>query len=79
MVYNLLDWPSLTIPVTAVDKAVDAPGVPGVSGELDVASTACYDPVEMHGLPVGVQLVGRRFEEEALLGMGRAVARALKK
>lgn len=76
--YNLLDWPSLTIPVTTVDKNIDQPGVPDVSGELDEANAALWDPVKMHGLPIGLQLVGRRFEEEALLGMGEVVVHALR-
>lgn len=36
-----------------------------------------YDAQKMEGLPVGVQVVGRRFEEEAVLAGMRVVEEAL--
>jgi Asp-tRNA(Asn)/Glu-tRNA(Gln) amidotransferase A subunit family amidase len=36
-----------------------------------------YDAVKMHGLPVGVQIVGRRLEEEKVLAIMKRVEDAL--
>ena len=36
-----------------------------------------YDAKEMHGLPVGVQVVGRRLEEEKVLALMSRVEDAL--
>jgi hypothetical protein len=36
-----------------------------------------YDAESMHGLPVGVQVIGRRFEEERVLQAMKVVERAL--
>jgi len=36
-----------------------------------------YDAQKMEGLPVGVQVVGKRFEEEAVLAGMRVVEEAL--
>lgn len=36
------------------------------------------DPEEIHGLPLGIQLVGRRFQEEKVLAMVGRVLETLK-
>ncbi len=36
-----------------------------------------YDAVAMHGLPVGVQIVGQRLQEERVLAAMRRVEEAL--
>lgn len=36
-----------------------------------------YDADKMHGLPVGVQIVGRRLEEEKVLAIMQRVENAL--
>lgn len=38
---------------------------------------AHYDSKEMHGLPVAVQIVGRRLEEEKVLAVMQRIADAL--
>ncbi|KAL0576133.1 hypothetical protein V5O48_005851 [Marasmius crinis-equi] len=38
-----------------------------------------YDPIGMHGLPVGIQVVGRQLEEERVLGAMKVVDDAIKK
>lgn len=38
-----------------------------------------YDAKEMHGLPLGVQVVGRRLEEEKVLEGMKVIEEALKK
>jgi Asp-tRNA(Asn)/Glu-tRNA(Gln) amidotransferase A subunit family amidase len=73
--FNLLDYACGVLPVTRVDRALD--GLPngfakrGLNGVASGAY-AGYDADAMHGLPVGVQVVGRRLEEERVLAfMGR--------
>lgn len=34
---------------------------------IEKGSYKMYDPVAMHGLPVGVQVVGKRLEEEKVM------------
>jgi Asp-tRNA(Asn)/Glu-tRNA(Gln) amidotransferase A subunit family amidase len=73
--WNLLDYAAGVMPITKVDKDMDA--LPDDFRRKDlngIASAAykLYDPEAMHGLPVGVQVVGRRLEEEKVLaGMER--------
>ena len=38
-----------------------------------------YDAEKMHGLPVGVQVVGRRLQEEKVLAVMERVAKVLEK
>lgn len=75
--FNLVDYSSGVIPVIHVDKNVDAlPADFSLKGLNYVAKGAYrnYDATKMHGLPVGVQIVGRRLEEEKVLKMmGRTI------
>ena len=76
-VYNLLDWPAISFPVTFVDPAVD-PSNAGYDAlsELDQSFKDSYDPVGSAGEPVGLQLVGQSYREERLLGVTEAVMKA---
>jgi Asp-tRNA(Asn)/Glu-tRNA(Gln) amidotransferase A subunit family amidase len=63
-----------------VDKNVDAlPPDFKVSRLNGVAQGAykLYDATAMHGLPVGIQVVGRRLVEEKVLAIMRRVEDAL--
>ncbi|KAK7943544.1 uncharacterized protein PG986_012657 [Apiospora aurea] len=83
IVYNVLDYSILTVPVIFADKNIDvadphdAPRSP-----IDEMSWGPWWPVDdadvYHGAPVGVQIVGRRFEEEKVLALGEALSSALK-
>lgn len=68
--WNLLDYPSLVFPVCKVDKNQDkwSEGEQSLSG-LDKENKNLWDPEEFHGMPVGLQLVGRRFEDEKIVGI----------
>ena len=62
------------MPVTHVDKALDAlpkdkDGKPEFKprNAIERQMYAMYDAEKMHGLPVGVQVVGKRLEEEKVL------------
>ena len=75
--FNLLDYTCGIVPVLHVDQELDGltdreeqerMGLNGVAR----GAYMHYDAVAMHGLPVGVQVVGKRLEEERVLGfMGR--------
>lgn len=77
-----LDYTAGCIPITHVDKEVD--GLPAgfkISKLNGVAQGAykLYDAKAMHGLPVGIQVVGRRLEEEKVLAIMKRVEDALGK
>ncbi|KAH6622086.1 amidase signature domain-containing protein [Boeremia exigua] len=68
--WNLLDYPGLVFPVCTVDKEQDKwTGDEPPLGELDKDNRELWDPEEFHGAPVGLQLVGRRFEDEKIVGI----------
>jgi Asp-tRNA(Asn)/Glu-tRNA(Gln) amidotransferase A subunit family amidase len=66
--WNLLDYPGAVFPVCKVDKEIDSPDkeFKSMSGH-DAANHKLYDPEEFNGVPVSLQLVGRRFEDEKVL------------
>ncbi|KAF5350758.1 hypothetical protein D9758_010345 [Tetrapyrgos nigripes] len=84
--FNVLDFAAGVLPVTKVDRETDLlpPNFEStetfkkMNGVCKGVYT-CYDANEMHGLPVGVQVVGRRFEEEKVLEGMKVVESALKK
>jgi len=68
--------------VTHVDKTLDQlPGTFQFNKLNGVAKGAYqhYDADKMHGLPVAVQVVGRRLEEEKVLAIMERVEEALDK
>lgn len=68
--FNIVDYPAGVIPVTKVDRDLDSlPPSFDLKKLNGVAKGAYlnYDAAKMHGLPVGVQLIGRRFREEDVL------------
>ena len=68
------------MPVTKVDKELDRlPAGFNFKKLNGVAQGAYkhYDATAMHGLPVGVQIVGRRLEEEKVLAVMARVEEAL--
>jgi len=75
-----LDYTAGVLPVTHVDKALDkVPASFNVRKLNGVARAAYkhYDAERMHGLPVGVQVVGRRLEEEKVLAVMQRIEEAL--
>lgn len=80
--FNLLDYSAGIIPVTHVDPAKDAlPSNFNINKLNGVARGAYkhYDADKMAGLPVAVQVVGRRLEEEKVLAIMERVEDALDK
>jgi len=76
--YNVVDSPVGIIPVTRVDPTKDkvteewstGPGLGSYIYEkaLYNAKKPIYDPEGMNGIPVGVQVVGRKWEDEKVIG-----------
>ncbi|EJD47904.1 amidase [Auricularia subglabra TFB-10046 SS5] len=88
LVYNLLDYPVGHVPVTRVDAEKDSLSAEWLAApcssyiverELYLKSSPIYDAHEMHGMPVGVQVVAKRLEDEKVLAMMRVIDDALGK
>jgi Amidase len=69
--FNLVDYPAGIIPVTKVDPSKDAlPKGFKPRNHVEKGAYMNYQIERMTGLPVGVQIIGRRLEEEwTLKGM----------
>ncbi|KAF9266912.1 amidase signature enzyme [Marasmius fiardii PR-910] len=90
ILYNLVDSPVGVLPVTFVDPSKDAltkewtdcgpdEGSIMIHKRIYKDQKPYYDPVAMKGMPVGIQLVGKRFEDEKVLAMMEVVDNALGK
>lgn len=78
-VFNILDVTAISFPTgVKVDKEVDV-----LSEDYQAWTEKCrllnegYDKDLLHGMPISLQLVGRRLEEEKVLGMTDSVLKAL--
>ncbi|TGO16003.1 hypothetical protein BTUL_0033g00410 [Botrytis tulipae] len=70
--FNLLDYTAGIMPITHVDKELDQlPSNFSLKSLNGVAYGAYkhYDANAMHGLPVAIQVVGQRLEEEKVLAI----------
>lgn len=86
VLFNVVDSTAGVVPVTRVDPDLDAAGIDYAAGstgswilEKSVYGSAdpAYDAKKMAGLPVSVQLVGRRFEDEKVLAFMKIVEEAM--
>jgi amidase len=79
-VWNLLDYTALSFPAGTVQKDLDA--IPANDyrprNDYDSWNWSLYDPENMDGHPIGLQIVGRRFDEEKVLGAASAIEKLLK-
>ncbi|KAF8591867.1 amidase signature enzyme [Ramaria rubella] len=74
MIWNSLDYPALAFPVTAVDPVLDPPNAAhSFLSEKDKANYELYKPEIYKDAPVGLQVVGRTQEEEAVIRMGEII------
>lgn len=74
------DRPCVVFPVTHVDPSLDAKSalsapytIPGIP---DAEFWERYDPQRWAGLPVNLQIVGKRLQDEELLGLARVLREA---
>ncbi|KAA1473079.1 amidase signature enzyme [Dentipellis sp. KUC8613] len=78
--FNVLDYSAGVLPITHVDRALDALSEKlKPRNAIEAGAYAGYDANDMHGLPVGVQVVGRRLEEEKVLEGMKIVEGLLRK
>ncbi|KAI9566910.1 amidase signature domain-containing protein [Boletus coccyginus] len=87
ILYNVVDSPVGIVPVTRVKPTTDAlpadfvVGAGGTSTILEKEMYAgpkpAYDATAMEGIPVGVQIVGKKWEDEKVLQMMKVVDDAL--
>ncbi|TFY61189.1 hypothetical protein EVG20_g7152 [Dentipellis fragilis] len=85
ILYNIIDSPVGIVPVTRVDPERDQlsdewrarAGEGSKILEKELYGNGIYDPVKMKGLPVGVQIVGRPWEEEKVIALMHEVDKAL--
>jgi Asp-tRNA(Asn)/Glu-tRNA(Gln) amidotransferase A subunit family amidase len=80
-----LDLPAGVLPVTKVDESLDSlpqsfSSTPEYQAMNSLARGAysVYDAKKMHGLPLGVQIAGRRMEEEKVLEGMKVIEAALR-
>lgn len=79
-VWNALDYPALSFPAGTVRKDLDT----GVDrdyeprNEHDAWNWRLFDPLKLDGHPIGLQIIGRRLEEEQLMGAASVIDRLLK-
>ncbi|OBT74176.1 hypothetical protein VF21_06286 [Pseudogymnoascus sp. 05NY08] len=78
-VYNLLDYSAVSFPCgVTVDKNVDAAySKHHPLSEIDAQVQRDYDATIVNGMPVSLQLVARRLEEEMVLMMTDVVLQSL--
>ncbi|KAG5727449.1 Acetamidase [Termitomyces sp. T112] len=79
MVWNVLDYPALVIPVSRVDPTVDVkkPAHEFLS-DSDKSVYELYDLETFKDAPIGFQVVGRTQEDEAVIAIAEIVDAALK-
>lgn len=77
---NILDYTASVLPVTKVDKNIDVFDENYKPlDETDETVWKCYDAEIYDGANVGIQLVGRRFQEEKILAITQMLGDALAK
>lgn len=86
ILYNVVDSPVGILPVSHVDPSKDhledawtteKYGAATVDHELYKSKKPLYDPQAMAGMPIGIQVVGRKYEDEKVIAMMRILDQAL--
>ncbi|KAI9888341.1 MAG: hypothetical protein M1814_000572 [Vezdaea aestivalis] len=76
---NLLNYSVCVIPVCRADKNLDIVNKDYKPlNDIDQQNWEAYDPEVYDGAPVGLQVVGRKYEEEKVLAIAKIVTAALK-
>ncbi|OQE24076.1 hypothetical protein PENFLA_c010G01449 [Penicillium flavigenum] len=77
--FNIIDWPAVALPLGMfVDKEIDRKVQVTPFNAHDADLQDMYDADSFHGLPLEVQLIGRRFEDEKLLAVSEVVHALIK-
>ncbi|PYH48277.1 amino acid/polyamine transporter [Aspergillus saccharolyticus JOP 1030-1] len=73
-IWNFLDYPAVTFPVDRVRAEKDVlPTDYQPRNELDAWNWGLYDRKAMDGHPINLQVIGRKLEEEVVLGAASVV------
>lgn len=67
MIWNVLDYPGVTLPLTKMDAKKEYGDLPEPANDMDKTFQGFYEKDKFDNAPIGVQLVGPRFEEPLLL------------
>lgn len=89
-IWNFLDYTAMSFPFTTVSEDLDSEDISRTSGTdtsaldevrnpLDTYNQGLWDLASMKGLPVGVQIIGRRFDEEKVLGVAKVLEKEIEK
>lgn len=78
--FNFLDYPALSFPAGNVSKALDPPSPVEYEprNAADAWNWSLYNIEKMDGYSVGLQIVGRRMEEEKVLGVAHQIQKLLR-
>ncbi|KAF5844280.1 hypothetical protein GGP41_002817 [Bipolaris sorokiniana] len=79
-VFNFVDYPAVVLPAGQVSKELDAEATKAMGkyrprNPLDEWNWNMFDLEAMDGMPIGVQVVARRLQEEKVLGAAAAIDR----
>ncbi|KAJ3851791.1 amidase signature domain-containing protein [Lentinula lateritia] len=86
ILYNVVDSPVGVLPVSHVDPSKDhledawntsRYGAVTVDHGLYKSKKPLYDPQGMAGMPIGIQVVGRKYEDEKVIAMMRILDQSL--
>ncbi|KAF1937439.1 amidase [Clathrospora elynae] len=82
-VFNFVDYPAVVLPAGQVSKALDSEAARTMCAyqprnSLDKWNWRTFDVDLMHGMPIGVQVVARRLQEEKVLGAAKVIDEILK-
>lgn len=77
--FNLLDYSAISFPAGKVTKGLDAAVLPEYEprNPMDAWNWQLYDLDLMDGHDIGVQIIGRRLEEEKVLGAALQIQRLI--
>ncbi|KAI0201445.1 amidase [Astrocystis sublimbata] len=79
-VYNVLDYAAISFPTgMTVDQAVDVPqaDAPAALSDLDQVIRSEYNAEVVHGMPISLQLIANRLEDEKCVEMCKVFVEAL--
>ena len=75
--WNLLNYAALVVPAVVVDRELDRPDeawrAHTARSFADQFNHDLYDVELVHGMPVGVQIVGGRFGEEKVVAVAKVI------
>lgn len=76
-VFNILDYSSMSFPTGLfADKEVDVHSSEfNALSEQDKMTNKEYDPVAVHGMPISLQLTGKRLEDEKIMALTEKVCK----